>query len=411
MPTPPQSPDPFPALGDLDRAAVDALLIDASPDTDSASPDTDSASPDTDSASTRQLRSLLSLLDLPVVPVPESLASRTLARVLAARAPIDASLRPIDADALDALALAEFRPERVTSPLRARARRHATLADLIAGTPCPAPSTNLCDRTLDTLRRFDEQAGERLSFSRQRSIRVRLADVVSIAALILIGFSLIMPVLSSLREQARMATCQANLQAASFGLSSYALANDSSLPMATAGATGLPWWNVGQDPARSNSANLYVLPRDKYVGLQRLACAGNRLAPTAIADDSATDWASIDELSYSFRVLFGHSRPTWGSPDRVVILTDRSPVVRRALAGNPVDPLENSPNHLGTGQQVLRADGSVKWEITPVVEGGDNIWLPRPIERAIARLADRRHIDPIRGTEIPEAPEDAFVGP
>jgi hypothetical protein len=71
----------------------------------------------------------------------------------------------------------------------------------------------------------------------------------------------------------------------------------------------------------------------------------------------------------------------------------------------------------------MLADGSVGWLATPEIgvgedrwraagsARGDNIWLPRQVERAIDRAVGRRRIDPIKGTEVPESADDAFVGP
>jgi hypothetical protein len=57
---------------------------------------------------------------------------------------------------------------------------------------------------------------------------------------------------------------------------------------------------------------------------------------------------------------------------------------------------------------MLWNDGSVQWTTTPVLNNGDNIWLPRPIERVLDSLAGKPM--PLEGREMP-APNDVFLGP
>ncbi len=84
-------------------------------------------------------------------------------------------------------------------------------------------------------------------------------------------------------------------------------------------------------------------------------------------------------------------------------------MIRRIVNAEPVRPEENTPNHDHTGQHVLGLDGSSKWHRTPILEQGDNLWLPRPIEQMIYQARDRMGI--IQGNELPSGPSDAFVGP
>jgi hypothetical protein len=112
------------------------------------------------------------------------------------------------------------------------------------------------------------------------------------------------------------------------------------------------------------------------------------------------------------------------------VLADASPVIRRAVAKQRVYPLENSANHAGTGQTVLRLDGSAVWLNTPVHEG-DNIWLPADVEEVLREIqqqvaqgqqqgavplltrqdAARQRAVRLEGTESPASVQDAFVGP
>src|SRR5690606_33034858 len=157
-----------------------------------------------------------------------------------------------------------------------------------------------------------------LPAARRRGLGVRLADLASVAAVVLIGAGLVLPVLSAVREQARRAACLTNLGSTASAMSSYAHSNRDSLPMATASLGGGHWWDVGS-PRSSNSANLYTLARDGYVTLATLACPGNPSAPTRVPSPDARDWRRLEEISYSYQIMFG-PRPAWNGPHRVVIL-------------------------------------------------------------------------------------------
>eukprot|EP01025_Chloroclados_australasicus_P052924 TRINITY_DN61896_c0_g1_i1.p4 TRINITY_DN61896_c0_g1~~TRINITY_DN61896_c0_g1_i1.p4 ORF type:complete len:101 (+),score=21.64 TRINITY_DN61896_c0_g1_i1:58-360(+) len=81
--------------------------------------------------------------------------------------------------------------------------------------------------------------------------------------------------------------------------------NYGALPQASASLAGNPWWEVGENPAHSNSANLFTLARDRFVELAQLASPTNPQAPTSVTGEDATDWGSLDEVSYSYLNMFG----------------------------------------------------------------------------------------------------------
>jgi hypothetical protein len=237
----------------------------------------------------------------------------------------------------------------------------------------------------------------------------RLADLVSVAAVLLIAGSIVWPVLSNVRHRGLMTACQANLASVGRSMGAYALDNRLNMPVAAASFGGGAWWNVGAGPGRSNSANLYTLARQQYAALAQLACPGNPAAPTLETRRDASDWKTLEEVSYSYQIMFGQHRPAWNAP-RMVVISDRSPVVLRAVRRELINPWENSPNHTGRGQDVMFTDGSVEWVDSPIV-AEDNIWLPREIEDAIRRAQSAGRVDPIDGTETPSSKTDSFVGP
>jgi hypothetical protein len=134
---------------------------------------------------------------------------------------------------------------------------------------------------------------------------------------------------------------------------------------------------------------------------------------------TAEDWQASEQISYSYQNLFAHDRPRWVQPERTVVLADRSPVVPRALRGEWVNPLGNSDNHQGHGQNVLWSDGSVAYLRTPVLASGDNIWLPRQLEQALAEVArlqaqgQRPDHTPfhLEGRLTPAGATDVFLSP
>lgn len=364
----------------------------------------------------QRVAALFGLLDTPVESSDAALGDLAYLRVLRAGSAQQPAFREAvlceqDQAVVDALVEAGLAPTDALTGPNERRRRHTSLAAIIAKTPLSADApADLTARTLAHIQSVIDDQSLRMDLSRRRGPHIRLSDLVSVAAALLLAASVLWPAMSVVRNQSRQAACRSNLQASAFGLSSYAGMNDDALPMITAGLSGLPWWNVGT-PRQSNSANIFHLARGSYVNLAGLACPGNPQAPTAIADPNDTDWRELGEVSYSYRIMFGSVRPNWGSSSRIVILADRSPVVLRAVKGQPINPWENSPNHGGRGQTVLFSDGSTQWLKTTTLESGDNIYLPRPIEQAIDAVRRQHRLPPILGTETPASLDDAFVGP
>lgn len=363
----------------------------------------------------RAVASILGVLEAESVDCDPSLIDVTMVRVRRSSTGITGDepvLSGHDAEALDALVLAGFEVGRVPSALRDRAAAHLALGELVRADADAPSGTRLIESTLARVQDAIDRQDGLMSFERRRSMaRVSWSDLISVAAVLLLGASVLWPVLSAARSSQIQAACAQSMHAAAFGLGSYASSNDGSLPMVTAGFGGRTWWNVGEKPDESNSANLFHLVGADYASLADLACAGNPLAPTNRTDSLTHDWRRLEEVSFSYRVMPRGERPRWIGSGRVVVMADRSPVVLRAVRGHLIDPEESSPNHRGMGQHVLWNDGSAQWTESPILENGDNLWLPRPIEAAIEQARRGERIRPIRGTETPAAMDDAFVGP
>jgi len=393
-------------LNPQDAAALDALV--------DAAFDLDAVAPAMRERATVVAR-ILGLLDGPDATVAASgdLVARTLGLVgsvtdrQSAAPPV---LCPADEDALEAWVMSGGRIASVPGSLRERARKHEALAQLVTQTPLAAAGRSSADLIAATMSRIENaEFAQRERMQIGAGHRLRLTDVLSVAAVLLLAVSVAFPLFGSVRENARRLNCEANLGRVASALGIYAGANDDSLPMMTAGFGGAPWFRVGEDPKQSNSANLYVLVRNDYAELADLACPGNPAAPTLEVRPDAQDWRQIEEVSYSYQVPNGRrSTRIWSHAIAAPAIADRSPVVLRIIRHEPIVPEANSPNHGSQGQHIIRTDGSVDWADSPVLANGDNIWLPRSIEHAVAEV--RRYYG-MEGNEVPETADDALLGP
>jgi hypothetical protein len=359
------------------------------------------------------------LVDLALTRLDQATSSQTIA------------LTPDDEEALDAWLLADHRHSRVPGSLRDRAAKIEAIGSLL--TSVPAVSARSTSSLIDsTLARIDAENTAKstrgpLPFDRAPTRRYKLSDLVSVAAMLTLATAVIWPIVASGRSNMQQIACRTNLGDVATGMGLYSGDNRGALPMATASLAGLPWWDVGV-PERSNSANLFTLARTQYTKPQTLACGGNPFCRESEMTCDDKDWQSLPSVSYSFRIMFGGRNPTWRTPADVIVLSDKSPVVSRAVRGEVVFPAENSANHANRGQNVLCLDGSSRFMTTPITPSGDNIWLPRGIELALAQVARSlkpgqsgyvqihgwvgpNRMEPIKGIETPADERDSFVGP
>jgi hypothetical protein len=402
-------------LGPDDARALDAL-VEAGFDT--------ARVPATLRERAARVHALLSLLDAPAAHSNAqdhaTLADVTMARVLRAGAApagtraTDDALLPDDELALEAYLGANFRAEKVPAPLRDRARRLDAMVALIAETPVPAHDPELVSRTMAAIPLRARRDDNRRWFAGVSNFR--LADVVSLAAMLLLAVSVIWPLAAAGRSHQQQTACGSNMASIASALGTYGGDYRNALPVAAAGLGGPSWWDVGAGPGRSNSANLFTLAKNKYASLRDLACPGNAAAPCGSCDPAANDWGCLPEVSYSYQIMFGPQRPAWAMGPSVVVLADASPVIRRQRAGLAWHPTQNSANHGGSGQWIVRNDGSGGWLSSPIHKG-DNIWLPGVVEVALRKIQDQVRAGAtsgtieIRGNELPDSSQDSFLGP
>jgi len=337
------------------------------------------------------------------------LTDRTMNRLAAAGA---LGLCEADRAAIDHLAETGWNADTAPEPHRRRAR-HAVrlLGELRVESVSAADAADLADRTMDLIAMHEKRRAAMDAVGAAeiapRSRGFRLADLVSIAAMVLIGVAVFWPVVGGVRAAAEQRMCERNLHNAGVGFGLHASDRAGTLPFHQASLLGAApglatWWNVGA-PERSHSANLYQLVAGEYASVADLACPGNHHAPVERRTPHAQDWATHEEVSYSYQLFGGRLRPKLHDLGRVVLLTDKSPVVVRARRGERVYAEERSHNHDGAGQHALFSDGSTAWLTRPETPSGDNLWLPEEL-RGIDGLR-------LRGVELPSRTDDAFVGP
>ncbi len=289
----------------------------------------------------------------------------------------------------------------------------AALTSLLSAAPRATTQQrgSLIERTLGTIQSDIDSNSTRFRLdpvtatSAPPSSGFSIRDLVAVAAMLLIGTAILWPVLVQSRFDINKTATRMNMAQAGFAFSAFAKDHDGTMPQTASRSD--KWWNVG-DPETSHSANLYRLARDRYATLQDLSCPSNPFAPIQIIDEQAKDWRNHPEVSFSLQ-LYTTPNPRYNSARTHVVLADRSPVIRRLLAGEHVSPNAPSPNHAGRGQHVLLNDGSVLWLTTPYLPGStDNIWLPASLERRLKTSANVSGI----GAAVPSnSMDDVFVGP
>lgn len=230
-----------------------------------------------------------------------------------------------------------------------------------------------------------------------------------IAMILVVGLLLatFIPYAYSLRENAHRATCADQLRRINGALTAYASQNDKFYPRTRFDPErGNAWTSfTGADDPNPFSETSTVQPNDVTASLWLLVRAtasdSEPLEPRmfvcpssdGVIDDepnpgARSNFRSPRNLTYSLATPFSsienyQLNDTW--PARFALLADQAPNLThqriwRAGSGLKLASL-NSPNHGGAGQNVLFADGSVRFESTPYCGvarpdalAGDNIY-------------------------------------
>lgn len=379
------------------------------------------------------IRGVMNLLDVDAphagVSSPsgaDGLVAATLAKVAAARAAESAAvtlttLSVADGEALDAVMANRSGGGGGAGPvppgLGERAEKvRGLLSVLDLARPGHDEAPEAVDagirRTLDAVAelRRKEQFSQQIEMLSQprRTLGVGWRQVLSAAAVFLIGISLLLPSIDRSRQQSQQAACSFNLGMAGQQMGAYTADHAGMLPR---GPVGAAWNMAGTDQAiddagryQSNSAHLYLLIRNAYVAPERLACASNADA-SAVSPlgTSQIDWASPKAISYSYQNQHGSPIRVDRSRPQLAVLADKSPLFvaqeGRLVFNDDAERDAQTTLHRAKGQNVLTLDGGVRWTVVPVV-GDDNIW----------QIAG--HVGNYQGTETPvDAQRDSFLVP
>jgi len=265
---------------------------------------------------------------------------------------------------------------------------------------------------------------------RRNSRGVVLVDVVACIVLVLVATAIGGPALSRLRSDCKLTQCQANLDRIGTSCKIYANDNNERWPAPPSsksaydpGGEGIDYLagsrindipiepgEVGYDRASETSScdfpdctggstvvsttrALWILVRNGDFYPEDFVCPASRDTAMIEYDLAAYyDFAGYRNISYGSQVPFGprDTVPREGADNRMVYIADKGPYYLdtfmptfETLRGVPVVPESplwrwrkyNSPNHWGSGQNVLYSDGSVDFATTPLAGvQGDNIY-------------------------------------
>lgn len=294
-------------------------------------------------------------------------------------------------------------------------RRNAVkgLLALLDHDPVPEPPTDLVERTLRRVRDSSQRArfAQQIEALSGPPIRFRLSDLIAVAAAFLIAGSLALPMLSQNQAHARRVACASHQGTAGMALAQYAADNNQALPRGPVKHKSA-WYKVGPNPIgpdgtfHSNSAHLRLIIKRGYIHPKTLTCPGNNSNDSSV---EATDWASYDQVPFSYVNQFSTKVIRIHLAPNLAILADKNPQFRVVGNGTNVKSLLRQPGlapdapsdqHGGAGQNVLTASGSVYWSAHPTLPNrDDNIYL-------------MQGVDQYQGTEAPDDPlNDAFLVP
>lgn len=270
-----------------------------------------------------------------------------------------------------------------------KARELLGLLDL--ATPDDPPS-NLTARTLEAVRaheqrqRFSQQV-QMLSEPR-RTLGVAWHQLVTAAAVFIIGTSLLMPMMDRQQADSRRMAGMGNMRMAGQAMSKYSADNLGQMPRGQI-RPGMVWWDVGQPQdvgeqgTHSNSAQLYRLVRQGYIQADRLACPENPHARKFILTAEHHDWTDPLAVSFSYQNQYTSKVLRLEDAPQMAVLADRNPlfIIKSGRVVFNVDAPTDASSmvHHRPGQNVLSGDGVVTWRTRPILEPfagneADNIW-------------------------------------
>ena len=268
-------------------------------------------------------------------------------------------LSPDDQRLLDELCESGFDEaavKRMSASDRPRAERLIHLLGLLQDYPVEEGDETLVHATLAGIDRYVAERAQRMSIDPEqaRSMRSRgprrlpLPSLLTVAATILIGASIVLPILHGLRQEQVDMKRLNNLRYVSLAVDSYAADYDGTIPTARAGLSGVA-------NAFTDAINLTPLIEERY-------CQINQPEPRG----------------------YQPSDP-WTESNRVLFLGDRNPIIDAIRRHRLDSPLLLTFGHDRGRRNILTRDGAILWADQPQVRP-DNTWLWRA--RGVLWLAD-----------------------
>ena len=264
-------------------------------------------------------------------------------------------LSPPDAEALDALVEAGFDPSAIDAmpaEQQPRARRVVSLLSMLNDYPVEDADDTLVHATLAGIKRHDAAAARRMSLvdrnaalDGRRGRRFRLPDLISVAAVLLIGCSIVFPLLSNLQKEHDVLKSQNNLQYVTHAVNSYALDHGGDIPTARAGPDGhLEHLHRHDqpDPARAGE----LLRHQRSGGAEGGARCG--------------------------RIEFRHS-------NLVLFLGDRNPIIDAIREGRMDEPMRIELGVRRDGRRILTEQGAILWLGQAAPPMNNDQWSPRAV--------------------------------
>jgi hypothetical protein len=279
-------------------------------------------------------------------------------------------LSPDDQRVLDEFCASGFDEQalqRLAPGDRPRAERLVQLLGLMRDYPVEDGDETLVHATLAGIDRHESERAQRMTIDpmeaqelrARRLRRLPLPSLVTVAATILIGASIILPILHNLRQEQVDMKRLNNLRYVSVAVDNYAADYDGAIPTARAGLSGVA-------DAFADTINLTPLIEQQY-------CQINEPEPEEYESSPAGRW-------------FGSNR--------VLFLGDRNPIIEALRRQHRLDrPLLITFGHDRGRRNILTAEGAILWLDQPTMQAEEPpLWRPR----GVLWLADDIHPRPPR---------------
>jgi hypothetical protein len=250
--------------------------------------------------------------------------------------------------------------EYLTPEQEQRAKRILNMFGLLEAYEVEDASDTLIDATLARIDQHESQRAVRMQIhtpeleTTSSGFKIRMPDLISVAAVILLAVSVFAFIGQSVRSQSISNQCGTNMAMVGRGLFNYAKDHNGNTPTEEANKVASLFGEV--TPERTDAQ---LLAAEGYCEHNHLNCPGHGGEGRGFSYQTqpASMW---DALHKQGRVF--------------LLMSDQNPILNKLLTNQQFDPLTPSPAHGSLGQNHLRDDGSTGSGPAPVF-GGDLIWI------------------------------------